>query len=71
MILYEKFRQMQHMNMYQTFHLKKERQYTPLKNQVARNSVKNKPEIIQETQTKKITISDLSGLSWIVIEEYD
>ena len=59
------------MSIYQTFHLKKERQYTPSEIQVVRNSVKSKPEIIQEIQTKKVAISDLSGLSWIVIEEYD
>ena len=41
----------------------------PSEIQIVRNSVKSKSKIIQET--KKDTVSDLSGLSWIVIEEYD
>ena len=69
MILYEKFRLIHDMSTYQTFHLKKKRHHMPSEIQVVRNSVKSKSKIIQET--KKGTISDLSGLSWIVIEEYD
>ena len=55
----------------QTFNLKPDGKYLPSDIQATRNIVKEGSKSLQKTKSKKSTVHDLSGLSWIVFEEYD
>ncbi len=53
----------------QTFSLKLNEKYLPSDIQATRNSGK-KSKSLQKIESQDFLIHDLSGLSWIVLEEY-
>ena len=55
----------------QTFDLKQDGKYLPSEIQAIRNTVKEVSKSLQKTKPKESAVHDLSGLSWIVFEEYD
>jgi hypothetical protein len=55
----------------QTFDLKPDGKYLPSDIQALRHNAKEMSKSLQKTKSKESTVHDLSGLSWIVFEEYD
>ena len=54
----------------QAIHLEENQQHSFSEFQVARKSVKVGLKSIDKIQPEKLTLNDLRGLSWIILEEY-